>query len=305
MSRNVVVSLLRGGVVVIAVAALACGATAEAAGPDKLHVGLSASFALSAGGSVWVTDHTGNQVVQVDPAAGRVVRRLKVGAYPFGLAYGARSVWVGSRYGNAVTRLDPATGKRKARIGVGGGPYALAYGAGAVWVTNETSGTVSRIGPKRNRVVKTIRVGGGPNGIAVAFGKVWVADYARGRLLRLSPARNRVERAIRIPSADWITPLGGALWVSSESGKVYRVDPATMAVAAKVDVGQNPLASAVVGNRLWVPNIDSGTVSVIDPATSTVTRTEAAGPSPIAVVSAAGAAWVTSELDGDLWRYAP
>jgi YVTN family beta-propeller protein len=72
-----------------------------------------------------------------------------------------------------------------------------------------------------------------------------------------------------------------------------------------VDVGQNPLASAVVGDRLWVPNIDSGTVSVIDPATNAVTRTEAAGPSPIAVVSAAGAAWVTSELDGDLWRYAP
>ena len=29
------------------------------------------------------------------------------------------------------------------------------------------------------------------------------------------------------------------------------------------------------------------------------------GPSPIAVATAAGSAWVTSELDGDLWRFDP
>jgi YVTN family beta-propeller protein len=303
MYRNVVVSLLRGGVVIIAVAAV-CGVASGASAPEKLHVGLSASFALSGGGSVWVTDHTGNQVVRVDPVAGRVVKRIKVGGYPFGLAYGAGSLWVGARHGNVVTRLDPATGKRKARITVGGAPYALAYGGGSVWVTNETSGTVSRIGPKRNKVIKTIRVGGGPNGIAVAFGKVWVADYGRGRLLRINASRNKVERSIRIPTADWITPAAGSLWVSSETGRIYRVDPATMAVTAKVSVGQNPLASTVAAGLLWVPNIDSGTVSVIDPSTGAVTRTETVGPQPIAVVATPGSAWVTSELDGDLWRLA-
>lgn len=77
-----------------------------------------------------------------------------------------------------------------------------------------------------------------------------------------------------------------------------------MAVSAKVTVGQNPLASTVAGGQLWVPNIDSDTVSVIDPATNAVTRTEPAGPDPIAIVATAGSAWVTSELDGDLWRFA-
>jgi YVTN family beta-propeller protein len=302
MSRNVVVSLLRGGVVVIAVAAV-CGVASGASAPEKLHVGLSASFALSGGGAVWVTDHTGNQVVRVDPAAGRVAKRIKLGGYPFGLAYGAGSLWVGQRYGDTVSRFDPATGKRKARIAVGSAPYALAFGGGSLWVTNENSGTVSRIGPKRNKVVKTIRVGGGPNGIAVGFGKVWVADYGRGRLIRINASRNRVEKTIRIPTADWITPAAGSLWVSSETGFVYRVDPATMQVRSKIAVGQNPLASTVAGDQLWVPNIDSGTVSVIDLASGRVSSTEAAGPSPIAAVVSAGSAWVTSELDGDLWRF--
>jgi YVTN family beta-propeller protein len=154
-------------------------------------------------------------------------------------------------------------------------------------------------------VTKTIRVGGQPDGIALAFGKVWVADYGRGRLIRIDPKRNRVERSIALPHADWITPGLGSLWVSSEAGTVYRVDPATMTVQATVIVGENPLASAWTSGKLWVPNIDSSTVSVVDPASAKVERTIAVGPSPIAVAAAAGSAWVTSELDGDLWRLDP
>jgi DNA-binding beta-propeller fold protein YncE len=52
-----------------------------------------------------------------------------------------------------------------------------------------------------------------------------------------------------------------------------------------------------------VPNIDSGTVSIVSPATNALRRTIPAGPSPIAVAEAGSSAWVTSELDGDLWRF--
>ena len=106
-----------------------------------------------------------------------------------------------------------------------------------MWVSNEGSGTVSRIGPKRNKVVKTIRVGGQPNGITVAFRKVWVADYGRGRLIRIDPVRNRIERRISLPKADWITASADALWVSSETGKIYRVDPVSLAVQAVAEPG--------------------------------------------------------------------
>jgi YVTN family beta-propeller protein len=153
-------------------------------------------------------------------------------------------------------------------------------------------------------VIKTIRVGGQPNGIAVAFKKVWVADYGRGRLIRIDPLRNRVERRIAIPKADWITASPDSLWVSSETGRIYRLDPATMAVQTTVTVGANPLASAWIAGELWVPNIDSGTVSVVDGATSSVRETIPVAADPIAVASAAGSPWVTAQLDGDLWRLA-
>ena len=127
-------------------------------------------------------------------------------------------------------------------------------------------------------------------------------DFGRGRLLRIDPRRNRVERKISIPSADWITAWPDSLWVSSETGRVYRIDPATMATKATVTVGANPLASAWIDGALWVPNIDANSVSVVDPASNSVRRTISVGASPIAVAAAAGAAWVTSETDGDLSR---
>jgi YVTN family beta-propeller protein len=301
MWLKVVVSLVRTALVV-AVIVTVCGVASAATEPAKLHVGLSASFVISGGGSLWASDSTGSQVVRIDPHAGRVSKRIGVPGRPFGLAYGAGSVWVGSRYAGRVTRLSVRTNRRQARVSVGSSPYALAFGGGSVWVTNEGSGTVSRIGPRRNKVIRTIRVGGRPNGIAVAFRKVWVADYGRGRLIRIDPARNRVERRISIPKADWITASADSLWVSSETGKVYRVDPATLAVRATVTVGANPLAGAWIGGELWVPNIDAGTVSVVSASTNATRLTIAVGPSPIAVAGAAGSAWVTSDLDGDLWR---
>jgi YVTN family beta-propeller protein len=201
--------------------------------------------------------------------------------------------------------VNPTTKKVLKRISVGAAPYALAFGAGSVWVSNESSHTVSRISPKRNKVVKTIRVGGGPNGIAVAFRKVWVADYGASHLIRIDPVRNRVEKRISLPKADWISASADALWVSSETGKIYKVDPSSMAVLATVTVGANPLATTWVGGNLWVPNIDDNSVSVVDPATSSVVSTSPTGQSPLAVASAAGHAWVTSDFDGDLWRFDP
>jgi YVTN family beta-propeller protein len=212
---------------------------------------------------------------------------------------------VGNRNSGSVTRIAPKTNKARKPIRVGAGPYALAYGAGSVWVSNEASGTVSRINPARNRVVKTIRVGGGPNGLVVAFGSLWIADFGGGRVLHVDPAMNRVVGRVALEHADWITPVGDALWVSSEANRVYRLDPATLRFTTSVAVGANPLASALIGGELWVPNLDSNTVSVVDPAVPSVVRTMDVGGTPIAVVAAAGDAWVTSAADGDVWRIAP
>ena len=293
--RKVVVSLLRRSLLTIVTAATLCTCAAGATGPLQVHVGIRAEFAVAAAGS------------RIDPATNRVSARIKLkGSNPLGITYGAGSIWVANRNSGSITRVSPKTNKAaKKRIKVGFSPYALAYGAGSIWVSNESSGTVSRINPKRNKVVKTIRVGGGPNGLVVAFGSVWVADYRLGHVIRIDPARNKITAKLALDHADWITPTADALWISSETNNVYRLDPQTLKITATVPVGQNPLASTLIGNELWVPNLDSNTVSVIDVTTAKVTRTIPVGQTPIAVVHEAGDAWVTSQADGDVWRLAP
>ena len=102
--------------------------------------------------------------------------------------------------------------------------------------------------------------------------------------------------------ADWITPSRDALWVSSEANEVVRLDPATLAIVARIPVGRNPLASAWIAGELWVPNIDDGTISVIDPSRNAVRTTFSAGQGTLAVAEAAGDAWVSSSNEGEIWR---
>ena len=92
--------------------------------------------------------------------------------------------------------------------------------------------------------------------------------------------------SVDVAGADWVTKAGGSLWVSQETNRVARVDPAALKVTASVPVKRNPLGTAVVRGQLWVPCIDSGVIVVIDPATAKVVRTMPGGPSPIVVLPA-------------------
>jgi YVTN family beta-propeller protein len=290
-----VVVVVIGGMVVAS-----AGARPTAVPTATVPLG-AGGIVLPALGAVWATDTTAGRLVRIDPATNRVTARLRVGARPLGITYGARSLWVASSFSGEVVRVDPRRPKVLKRIDVGLSPYDVAFGAGAAWASDELGGKIVRVAPRRNRVVARIRGFVRPNGVTAAFGAIWVADLDGGTVSRIDPRRNRVTKRVHVPRADWITATPDSLWVSSEQGKVYRLDPATLRIAAVVTVGANPLDSAWVDGQLWVPNIDDDTISVIDPGTSSVVRTMAVADGPVAVASAAGDLWITHER-APLWR---
>jgi YVTN family beta-propeller protein len=138
--------------------------------------------------------------------------------------------------------------------------------------------------------------------VVYAFGSIWVADLGRGAVVRINPRTNRVTKRIKVAKADWITPSSDALWVSSETGEIVRIDPARAAVVARIDVGANPLGSAWVGGELWVPNLDDGTISVVDPQKNAVRTTLEVGSGPLSIVTAGGDVWISNSNDGEVWR---
>src|SRR3954447_24781504 len=126
-------------------------AVATALAPTaKIQVGIPSS-AVAARGAVWVALMADGKLAKVDPASNKVVARIRVGASPLDVTYGANSLWVANGGSATVSRVNPRTQKVVATIRVGIRPFSVAYGAGAVWVANLSGGTVSRIAPTRNR----------------------------------------------------------------------------------------------------------------------------------------------------------
>ena len=249
---------------------------------------------------MWVGGLGGSDVVRIDPATGKVVSRTSVGPRIFNLAAAPGAVWAVSNVGGTVVRIDARTGKVAKTIHVGFGPYDVAWGFGSAWVSNAGEGTVTRI--TNDRVVKTIKVGVEPNGLTAYRGALWVSDHTAGRLLRIDPATNRVTGSVALAGADWIVGLGSSLYVSQETNVVSRVDVRSLKVTGRARVDRNPLGSAIVGGKLWVPCIDAGRIDVVDPVTMRVVSRRPGGPGPIVVLPAFGHTWVSHSTGNAVWR---
>ena len=280
---------------------VACIVAAVVAAPAmKRDVGEPTYGLASSGGSVWVGGLGSGDVLRIDPASGKVLARVSIGARAFNLAAAPGAVWGIANLTNTAARIDTRTGKVTASVPVGNGPYDIEWGFGSAWVSNSLDGTVSRITGKK--VVKTIKVGVEPNGIAAIGNYLWVTDHTAGKLLRLDPRTNRVTGQVPLSGADWVTGSRGSLYVSQETNVVTRVDARTLKVLGRVNVHRNPLGSAIVSGDLWVPCIDSNDIVVVDPTTMKVVKTIPAGPGPIVVLPVAGHVWVSHTTGTAIWR---
>ncbi len=275
-------------------------ATLVAVPATKVDAGEPTYGLATGGGSVWVGGLGSGNVLRVDPASGKIRARISIGARVFNLAAAPGAVWGVANLTNTAARIDTRTGKVTASVQVGNGPYDIEWGFGSAWVSNALEGTVSRITGKK--VVKTIKVGVEPNGLSAIGSYLWVTDHTAGKLLRLDPRTNRVTGTVPLSGADWVTGYRGSLYVSQETNVVTRVDARTLKVLGRVKVHRNPLGSAIVSKRLWVPCIDSNDIVVVDPSTMKVVRTMAAGPGPIVVLPAAGHVWVSHTTGTAIWR---
>jgi streptogramin lyase len=259
------------------------------------------TYGLAAGaGSVWVGGMQTGSVLRLDPKTGRVVQRIKAGERIFNLAEAPGAVWAVANISSTAVRIDTGTGKVTTRVRVGYSPYDVEWGFGSAWVSNAGDGTVSRI--TNGKVVKTIQVGTEPNGLAAYRGSLWVTDHTLGKVVRIDPRTNRVTATLKVPGADWITGFGGSIYVSQETNGIARIDVRSLEVTGRAPVARNPLGSAIVGARLWVPCIDANEIDVVDPATMRVVERRHGGSGPIVVLPAFGHEWVSNTLGTELLR---
>jgi streptogramin lyase len=231
------------------------------------------------------------------------MRSLSIGGNPDKVAIGPSGVWVGDA--GALARVDPMT---EAVASVPGATTPIAVGADVVFAGVYTRpGTIGGVDPSTLRVGTTYTLGGTTAGVVLDGGSVWVLD-ASGILERLDPATGAVTGTVGLGSFGFALAAGaGSVWVSGRTtdpnagplgslhtmhtqAVIWRVDPASLTVAATIPTSGNCDALAAAGDAIWAA---CGTARRVDPATNRLVTTKAVALNGVAV--GAGSVWALSE----------
>lgn len=183
----------------------------------------------------------------------------------------------------------------------------LAVDGSSVWATNR--GRVERWSKKGKlaEVVMTHPCGA----MAVAFGSLWVADCKERTLNRidLKTAQKTavIATGIANPKGELNVVAGaGSIWVATDdAGLIARIDPATNAIAATIQVDPSTYYLAFGLGSLWAVSAVHQSLQKIDPRTNQVVTRTALGREPGFLVAGEGAVWVQEQGDGTLARIDP
>jgi YVTN family beta-propeller protein len=103
-----------------------------------------------------------------------------------------------------------------------------------------------------------------------------------------------------VPSPESVTVGAGAIWVTSGSNGLVRIDPQMHRVLQRITVGNGPQGVAFAQGAVWVANSLDGTVSRVSPDTNAEVAHYAVGNTPTGVAAGAGSVWVTNASDGTI-----
>jgi YVTN family beta-propeller protein len=304
--RRLALVVALGGALVVIAAAAAVAITVSRSGEGRIS-----SFV------------EGNSLAAIDPATGRVVAEVPVGATPAAVAVGGGGVWVLNADDQTISRVDPTT-KEVRTLGIGATPTDVAAGPGGVWIGNggklaraQFAGTtaigLTRLDPRTGAAGDTVplpragvsRSNLAQSHIAVTGDSVWAIapDFS---LVRIDPRRGAIAAVSRDVAAVAVAADAGEVWVLNDDGTVARIDERSGRVTARVRVPAIGLSALAVGaGSVWATDPYQGTVWRIDPGPPAAQRTIDVGVGADAVAFGAGSVWVANSLQGTISRIDP
>ncbi len=295
----------------LAVVALSSISVASAKSPPPVEAKVVATGRAPCGvtareGAIWVGVYEAGSVLRIDPASGRITKRIRVGRWACRVAVDRKALWVTRDRAGLLVRVNRKTGRRSA-IEVGRSPFDVLLARGALWVTSYEIRTIVRIDAARVKPTRLYRDGGFPAGVTFCGGRVWIGH---GRditwLTAIDPVSHRITRAdAGTPAPAWPRCVRGELWVTTRDS-VLRIDPRTGSVRARLRIGGTPAEAAAAPDGLvWVTDKEHSLVHRIDPKTNTLVDSFAAGPGAYAMAHLGRSMWVTSFAGNDIRRYDP
>jgi YVTN family beta-propeller protein len=190
-----------------------------------------------------------------------------------------------------------------ATITTGTHPCGIVSAFGSVWVAND-GGTLVRIDPRTNRVRKRIRSGAGACFMTADARALWIANY-KGGLVRVTP-QGRVQKIAVGATPDSVLVAFGRVWVTTwGAGKLAVVDPRTLKVVHRINVGSKPAGLAARNGAVWVGfSRDATAIARVSPGNYRVDRIDIGVREPRGFVAGTKDLWIQANT-GDLVQFDP
>jgi DNA-binding beta-propeller fold protein YncE len=226
--------------------------------------------------------------------------KVSLGGETNGVVACAGWVWVAHGAAEGIAQIDPGTGTVIGEIEGGtnlacsdGEPWAAVGGAEIRHVDAETRETLGSVAVANAYYVW------------VGAGSIWAGSGHD--VVRIDPATAEIVATISV-ALDDVTEVEGsddAIWVTVKVvNRVYRIDPKTNTVVAKIPAGAFAHGILVGANAVWISNAHEETVTRIDPETNTAVFVDGPG-SGVGLAEAGGYVWASSRAQGDLFRIDP
>jgi DNA-binding beta-propeller fold protein YncE len=205
-------------------------------------------------------------------------------------------------------RTSPAAGLvLVAAIVLACGPAAVAVSS----VSPSASPALPAVTPTAAPILPVIKpeaaiAASGPSALAFDGAGMWLLGNP-GEISRIDPATNKLGAATRVAPTGWTWGGFGAdataLWKADfDANLVYRIDPESLAIVAKIPVAANPDGAGVNADGVWIAQHRGGSVVRIDPATNQATTIKVGhvGPGgPHEIGFGTGSVWVSAGMSTD------
>jgi streptogramin lyase len=172
-------------------------------------------------------------------------------------------------HADTLMQVSPATGHTLRKIKVGGGSAVVTLGFGSVWVTSSGEGKVYRINPATGRILHTISVAAQPRFTTAAAGSLWVLSQSDGSVARIDPATGSVKAVIKVnvPGGGGdIAAGGGCIWVAAAGTPLTRIYAASGSIAGQYGNYKGADAIRYGFHAVWISDHGKGDLWKIDAA---------------------------------------
>jgi len=179
------------------------------------------------GRQVWFA--AGDRLSAFDPASGKLLRSIEVGA-DAGTAFDGRHLF--QIVEGRIERIDPKTGRVLAAIPApgGGGDSGLAWAEGTLWVGQHRGRKIHQVDPETGAILRTIESNRFVTGVTWIDGELWHGTWEGdvSELRRVDPRTGEVLETIEMPAGVSVSGLesdGGDRFFcgGGASGKVRTV----------------------------------------------------------------------------------